>query len=168
MKPNLTSPSIEQRLEQLTHLSVELSSNHDVPSLLEHILRVAQRMTNSDGGTLYRVSEDTRHLQFNISMNESLGMYQGGISGKPIKLPELPLFNESGQPNLNTVATYAANQRCSVNIPDIYQAEGFSFNGMRQFDQQQNYRTVSLLTVPMLDHQNELIGVLQLINASNP
>ena len=168
MKPNLTTPSIEQRLEQLTHLSVELSSNHDVPSLLEHILRVAQRMTNSDGGTLYRVSEDTRHLQFNISMNESLGMYQGGISGKPIKLSELPLFNESGQPNLNTVATYAANQRCSVNIPDIYQAEGFSFNGMRQFDQQQNYRTVSLLTVPMLDHQNELIGVLQLINASDP
>jgi HD-GYP domain-containing protein (c-di-GMP phosphodiesterase class II) len=125
-------------------------------------------MTHSDGGTLYRVDDDARHLQFNISINHSLGMYQGGIAGQPIKLPPLPLFHEDGQPNLNAVATYAANQRRSVNIPDIYQAEGFSFTGMRQFDQQQNYRSVSLLTVPMLDHQNELIGVLQLINASDP
>ncbi len=163
-----TSPSIEQRLEQLTNLSVELSNNHDMPSLLEHILRVAQQMTDSDGGTLYRVSDDAKHLEFNISINESLKMYQGGISGQPIKLPPIPLTDESGAPNLNAVATYAANKRCSINIPDIYQAEGFSFNGMRQFDQQQNYRTVSLLTVPMLDHQAELIGVLQLINSTDP
>lgn len=163
-----TSSGIEQRLEQLTQLSVELSSNHDMPSLLEHILRLAQNLTHSDGGTLYSVSEDGRYLQFNISINKSLGMYQGGVAGQPIKLSALPLFDEAGHPNLSAVATYAANQRCSINIPDIYQAQGFSFSGMRQFDQQQHYRSVSLLTVPMLDHQNELIGVLQLINASDP
>ncbi|WP_105532338.1 GAF and HD-GYP domain-containing protein [Solimicrobium silvestre] len=162
------TPSIEQRLEQLTELCVELSSNHDTPLLTEHILRVAQRMSNADGGTLYRVSKDGKNLHFNISINDSLGMYQGGVRGQAIEMADLPLLDINGQANLNTVAAYAANMRCSVNIPDIYQADGFSFTGMLQFDQQQKYRTVSLLTVPMLDHENELIGVLQLINAINP
>jgi HD-GYP domain-containing protein (c-di-GMP phosphodiesterase class II) len=160
--------SIEQRLEQLTQLSVELSSNHDMPSLLEHILRVAKRLTNSDGGTLYRVSEDGKNLNFNISINDSLNVYQGGVSGQEIEFAELPLVDKSGQFNLSSVATYAANKTCSVNIPDIYQAANFSFTNMKQFDQQHHYQTVSLLAVSMHDHQNELIGVLQLINKIDP
>jgi len=165
-EPQLTS--IEQRLEQLTQLCVELSINHDMPSLMERILRVAKRLTNSDGGTLYRVSDDGKDLHFNISINDSLDIYQGGISGQKIEFTGLPLSDKTGQPNLSAVATYAANKKRSVNIPDIYQAGNFSFTGMQHFDQQRNYRTVSLLAVPMLDHQNELIGVLQLINTTDP
>lgn len=165
-EPELTS--IEHRLEQLTQLCVELSSNHDMPSLMEHILRVAKHLTNSDGGTLYRVSDDGKKLHFNISINDSLGIYQGGVSGQKIEFTDLPLLDKTGQPDLSAVATYAANKKRSVHIPDIYQAGNFSFTGMQHFDQQQHYRTVSLLAVPMLDHQNELIGVLQLINATEP
>lgn len=168
MKSELQLTSIEQRLDQLTHLCVELSRNHDMPSLMEDILRVAKRLTNSDGGTLYRVSDDGKNLHFNISINDSLDMYQGGTSGQKIEFADLPLLDKTGQPNLTAVATYAANKKQSVNIPDIYQAANFSFTGMQHFDQQMHYRTVSLLAVPMLDHQNELIGVLQLINATDP
>src|SRR5262249_12318844 len=117
----MTQPiSFEQRLEQITQLCIELSNNQDMPSLMERILRVAQLMTHSDGGTLYLVSEDDRRLQFHISINNSLGMYQGGISGQKMQLPDLDLFDKKGQPNVNTVATYAANQRKAVNIADIY------------------------------------------------
>jgi len=160
--------SIEQRLEQLTRLCVALSTNHDMPSLMEDILRAAKDLTHSDGGTLYRVSEDGNYLNFSISINESLNIYQGGISGQKVEFAKLPLLDETGQPNLTAVATYAANKKGSVNIPNIYQVTNFNFTGMQNFDRQKNYRTVSLLTVPMLDHQNELIGVLQLINAIDP
>jgi GAF domain-containing protein len=53
----------------------------------------------------------------------------------------------------------------SVNVEDVYQADVFNFSGMRRFDEQFGYRSQSFLTVPMRNHEGELIGVLQLINA---
>jgi HD-GYP domain-containing protein (c-di-GMP phosphodiesterase class II) len=66
------------------------------------------------------------------------------------------------------VAAYAAITGKTVNIADAYCAEGFDFSGTRQFDARTGYRSQSFLTVPMKDHEGEIIGVLQLINALNP
>ncbi len=155
---------VSLRLEQLTELSVALSNNRDISQLLERILRTAKSMTHADGGTLYRTSDDQRSLGFSISINDTLGIYMGG-SGQPISLPDIPLFDEAGRQNLNAVAAYAANTRQSVNIPDVYKSDLFNFSWMRQFDQQYKYHSQSILTVPMMDHEGELIGVLQLVNA---
>ena len=159
---------IAQRLEQLTELSVELSTNHDISQLLERILKTAKDMTHADGGTLYRVSADKQSLCFHISMNDTLGMYQGGTSGHPIAIPEIPLYIERGEKNLSAVAAYAANTGVSVNIQDVYKTDVFNFSGMRTFDETHNYHSQSFLTVPMTDHEGEVIGVLQLINAIDP
>ena len=51
---------------------------------------------------------------------------------------------------------------------DAYVAKGFDFSGTRQFDARTGYRSQSFLTVPMKDHEGEVIGVLQLINALDP
>lgn len=159
---------IAQRLEQLTELSVELSTNHDIALLLERILKAAKGMTHADGGTLYRISEDKKSLRFFISMNDSLGMYQGGTSGKSVDIPDIPLVTASGSKNLSAVAAYAANTGVSVNIQDVYKVDVFNFSGMRKFDEAFNYHSQSFLTVPMTDHEGEVIGVLQLINAIDP
>lgn len=163
-----TYTDIALRLEQLTELSVELSTNHDTPLLLEKILKAAKSMTHADGGTLYRISADRRNLCFHISMNDTLGMYQGGSSGHSIDIPDIPLVTATGSRNMGAVAAYAANSGVSVNIPDVYQVDVFNFSGMRKFDQQYGYHSQSFLTVPMLDHENEVTGVLQLINAKDP
>jgi HD-GYP domain-containing protein (c-di-GMP phosphodiesterase class II) len=162
---DLSQSELAQRLEQLTELSVELSSNPDVSVLLERILKTAKEMTRADGGTLYRISEDGRSLVFNISLNDSLDIYTGGTRGEPLLLPPIPLYTEDGNPNLTSVAAYAANMGISVNVEDVYQADVFNFSGMRRFDEQFGYRSQSFLTVPMRNHEGELIGVLQLINA---
>jgi len=156
---------IAQRLEQLTELSVALGESHDTDQLLERILTVAKTMTDADGGTLYRPSADGRGLAFHISINDTLGLYQGGASGKPIALPDVPLFTAGGEPNLGAVAAYAAHRRTSVNIADVYEAAQFNFSGMRAFDRDHGYHSQSFLTVPMTNHEGALIGVLQLINA---
>jgi HD-GYP domain-containing protein (c-di-GMP phosphodiesterase class II) len=165
---HLSPAQIAQRLDQLTELSVELSSNHNIPLLLEHILRAAKTMTHADGGTLYRTSEDKKSLCFHISINDSLGMYKGGVAGDQIEIPNIPLCDSSGKKNLSSVAAYAANFGQSINIQDMYLADVFNFSGMRKFDAQYNYHSQSFLTVPMQDHEGELIGVLQLINATDP
>lgn len=164
----LSSSEIAQRLEKLTELSLELSNNHDTPLLLENILRSAKSITYADGGTLYRTSHDKQSLCFNISLNDTLNMYQGGVKGQTVDIPNIPLIDTNGNKNLNAVAAYAANYKLSVNIQDVYTVGVFNFSGTRNFDQQFNYKTKSLLTVPMHDHEGELIGVLQLINATDP
>ncbi|SFM04281.1 HD domain-containing protein [Rugamonas rubra] len=158
---------IAERLDLLTELSVELGSGHDVDSLLERILLVAKGMTGADGGTLYRPSADGRQLCFHISVNDSLGLRLGGASGAAVDIPGVPLYDAAGEKNLASVAAYAANFGQSVNIEDVYQADVFNFSGMRSFDQHYGYHSQSFLTVPMTDHEGELVGVLQLINAKD-
>ncbi len=89
----------------------------------------------------------------------------GGTSGNPIPFPPLPLRTESGEENNSMVAAYAAIHQETVNIADAYVAEGFDFSGTRKFDESTGYRSQSFLTVPMKNHENEIIGVLQLINS---
>jgi HD-GYP domain-containing protein (c-di-GMP phosphodiesterase class II) len=163
--PNQTEVAL--RLDQLTELSVELSSNRDIPLLLERILRAAKNMTRADGGTLYRISEDRKNLCFHIALNDTLNMYLGGASGHAIDMPRIPLFDEGGAKSLSAVAAYAANTGLSVNIEDVYHVNLFNFQGMRSFDEKHGYHSQSFLTVPMKDHEGELVGVLQLINAKD-
>jgi HD-GYP domain-containing protein (c-di-GMP phosphodiesterase class II) len=163
----LTPSQIAQRLDQLTELSVELGNRHDIGVLLERILRTAKNLTNADGGTLYRPSEDRTSLCFHISINDTLQIYQGGQSGHSIDIPAVPLTDADGHPNLSSVAAFAANSGESVNIEDVYQADAFNFSGMRSFDAAFGYHSQSFLTVPMKDHEGLLVGVLQLINAKS-
>jgi HD-GYP domain-containing protein (c-di-GMP phosphodiesterase class II) len=159
---------IALRLEQLTELSLQLSTNHDISLLQERILKAAKNMTHADGGTLYRTSADKKSLCFHISINDSLHMYQGGTSGHKVDIPDIPLLTPEGGKNMSAVAAYAANTGMSVNIQDVYKADVFNFSGMRRFDEQYGYHSQSFLTVPMTDHEDEVIGVLQLINAKDP
>lgn len=163
----LNQTQIAQRLDQLTELSVALGSSPDIVPLLDRILRVARHMTDADGGTLYRPSADRMDLDFAISLNDTLDMYKGGISGNPIDMPGVPLIDDEGLPNNASVAAWSANSGQPVNIEDVYQADEFNFSAMRAFDLAFGYRTQSILTVPMLDHEGGLVGVLQLINAKD-
>ncbi|MEX2650215.1 MAG: HD domain-containing phosphohydrolase [Alphaproteobacteria bacterium] len=108
-----------------------------------------------------------RHqLEFAIVRNDTLGVALGGTTGAAIAFPAIALYDPAtGAPNFGNVATYAAITGESVNIPDAYNAAGFDFSGTRRFDEMNRYRSVSFLTIPMLNKADEVIGVLQLINA---
>jgi HD-GYP domain-containing protein (c-di-GMP phosphodiesterase class II) len=160
-----------KRLEKLNAIGASLSSERNIERLLESILLAAKSITHADGGSLYRVSEDGQRLRFEIVHTDSLNLaYGGGTTGAPIsaKFPDLPLYGENGEPNNSMIAVYSAIHLETVNIADAYTAEGFDFSGTRKFDQKTGYRSRSFLTVPMKNHENELIGVLQLINALDP
>lgn len=157
-----------KRLDQLNAIGASLSKERDITMLLEHILVAAKSITHSDGGTLYRVTEDGQALRFEILRTASLGIAMGGSSGHPIDLPNLPLHNEQGLPNDALVAAYSAIHNQTVNIADAYTEPNFDFSGTRQFDERTGYRSRSFLSVPLKDHEGDVIGVLQLINATNP
>jgi len=155
-----------QRLEQLNAIGTSLSAERDIDRLLEQILAAAKSITRADGGTLYRVTEE-KTLRFEIMRTSSLKYYLGGTSGNPIPFYPIQLYKD-GKPNHGMVAAYAALTGRTVNIPDAYTADGFDFTGTRAFDNKTGYRSKSFLTVPMKNHENEIIGVLQLINSTHP
>jgi HD-GYP domain-containing protein (c-di-GMP phosphodiesterase class II) len=154
------------RLEQLNAIGASLSAERDIDRLLEAILTAAKTITRADGGTLYQVTEE-RTLRFEIVRTSSLRYYLGGTTGNPVPFYPIQLYKD-GRPNQSMVAAYAALTGKTVNIADAYTADGFDFSGTRAFDTKTGYRSKSFLTVPMRNHDNETIGVLQLINAQEP
>ena len=155
-----------QRLDQLIEIGVALSSERDIDKLLESILLAAKSITNADGGTLYRMQEG-RCLKFEIVRNDTLGVAMGGTSGVPIPFYPVSLFDAAGKPINSMVAAYAVHHDCSVNITDAYTEKGFDFSGTKRFDEKTGYRSKSFLTIPIKNHESEIIGVLQLINAKH-
>ena len=156
-----TMTDLFRRFEKLNRIGASLSNESNINRLLENILVAAKTITHADGGTLYRVSEDQRSLRFEIVRTDSLKIAFGGATGEPIsaKFNDLPLYRDNGEVNNSLVAAYSAVHAETVNIADAYVAEGFDFSGTRKFDQVTGYRSKSFLTVPMKNHDNEIIGV---------
>jgi HD-GYP domain-containing protein (c-di-GMP phosphodiesterase class II) len=162
-----TPDDLVQRLEQLHAIGASLSAERDIHRLLEAILTAAKTITRADGGTLYRLADDGT-LRFEIVRTSSLKYYLGGTTGEPVPFYPIHLKDKDGNPNHSMVAAYAALTGQTVNIADAYTADGFDFTGTRNFDKKTGYSSKSFLTVPMANHEREIIGVLQLINAQDP
>lgn len=154
---------IISQLEKLIEISIALSTKTDTNQLLEMILFAAKSITKADGGTLYSIQETG--IRMEIVHSTSLGLWLGGKSNNPINFPQIPLYNDDGSPNLANIVSYSYHKKTTVNITDVYHDSSFDFSGPKKFDQLNNYRSKSFLTVPLSNHENDTIGVLQLINA---
>ena len=161
---NLENKSIQGELErrsrelgELNSIGIALSAENDTDKLLDLILQKSREITASDSGTLYLVeddpeNEDTKRLRFKHTQNDSQD--SGNIDEFTIPLTK------------TSMAGYTALTGKSVNVPDAYyisEDEEFSWGG-RSFDEQSGYRSKSMLVVPMKDHNDEIIGVIQLLN----
>ncbi len=153
-----------KQIRRLTRIGTALSAERNIERLFEMIIEEAREFTGADGGTLYIMSDDKTELQFAIAQTETLHVRMGGTGGK-ITWKPVRLQNADGSSNHGNVSAYVALTGNTVNIPDVYDAEGFDFQGTRNFDAQTGYRSKSMLVVPMKNHENDIIGVLQLLNA---
>lgn len=145
-----------QHLKELNRIGVALSSERDLDTLLELILTKSRDITDADASSLYLVEPDPTagaegksRLRFKLSQNDSLTF--------SVNQP-MPISSES-------LAGYVALTGESLRFEDVYEIGPevpYRFN--RSFDESHGYRTKSMLVVPMRNHKNDIIGVLQLIN----
>ncbi len=151
--------------QQLIETGISLSAERNHDQLMERILLEAKEICNAEGGTLYlRTEEDG--LAFTTVHNDVLGIAMGGTTGREIAFPPLQMYDpETGKPNHKNVSTHVALTGKTVNIADAYEVDGFDFAGAKKFDEANGYRSKSFLTVPLKDRDDQVIGVLQLINA---
>ena len=141
-----------RRLRHLSEIGLALSAQRDIRLLLGMILTASRDLTASDGGTLYIVEEDEeggKKLFFRAAQNDSIVVDT----------------NMSFVVGANSLAGYAAMTGEILRFDDVYDLPAhvpFQFNP--RFDGEHNYRTKSVLVVPLKNHLGETIGVLQLIN----
>lgn len=156
-----------RRLQVLYKVGLALSAEANKDRLMELILLEAKALCHADGGTLYVRDGDV--LEFAILRSDTLGIALGGTTGQAIDLPPLVIRDPvTGRQNLNNVATAAAALKRSFNIVDAYTEAGFDFSGTKAFDARNNYRSRSFLTIPLINQEDYVIGVLQLLNAVDP
>ena len=148
-------------------VGIALSAETDFDRLLERILIEAKTVANADAGTLYLRTDDDK-LKFAIMLTDSLGVALGGTTGKDVPFPPLPMYLADGKPNMHNVASSVALTGRSVKLADVYEAQDFDFSATKKFDQANGYRTRSVLTVPLKNNKDYVIGVLQLINSTDP
>ncbi len=144
--------------ERLMKVSTALSTEKDLGKILKMILLEIMEYTNAEGGTIY-LKEDNL-LTFNSVVNFKLN-----ISEFNKKAPTISLYN-NGKKNHENISALCAFSKKIINIPDvyIYNHHGVSFEGAKKFDRLNNYRSKSMLVVPMMNQDGEVVGVLQLIN----
>ncbi len=145
-------------IKKLSEIGIALSAERNIEKILEMIVEEAKQFTNADAGTLYLLKD--QNLHFEILYNDTMGVRLGGTTGKPITLPPVPM-------NKHSLSGYVATTGEIINVPDAYADTTYDFTGPKKYDEQTGYHSESFLVVPMRDHENEVIGVLQLINAKD-
>ena len=159
--------SEQASFKRLIDIGIALSAEKDTNRLMERILLEAKDMGNADGGTLYiRTKND--ELKFEIVRTDSLDIAQGGTTGIEVTLPPVAMYDENNQPNNQNNVTYSALTGKTINIADAYDSDEFDFSGTKKFDEGTGYRSKSLLSVPLKNNVNDVIGVLQLLNSQDP
>jgi len=160
----------QSRLRELNKIGMALMSERDPDALLGMILTQARRLTRSDAGSLYLVESveageggardgdggasdgaGAERLHFLRAQNDSL--------------PDLPSPDFTLPISPESIAGFVASTGQTLKLDDAYEipeSATYSFN--RGFDETHGYRAKSMLVVPMIDHRDRVVGVLQLIN----
>ena len=152
-------------LQHFIDISIRLTTEKDSSKLLDEILQVVMSIANSDAGSIYSITPN-KQLKFETVINKSLNLYLGGTLGSPVDFPNIDLFID-GKPNETAIVAHSANSGEVINIPDVYDALPFDMSAARKMDARTGYRSESMLTIPLKDHEDDIIGVIQLINVKD-
>ena len=143
----------QDKLAQLVQTGIQLSREQDRSKLLRQALFGARDISHASAATLFLKTEHNT-LAFAERTNDD-----------PLPNFEIPLFDAQGQPNSKFVVVHAATTGQTVVIDDVYSETRFDLSGTKKFSEESGFKTISMLTIPLMPHEGEVIGVIQLLNA---
>ena len=155
----IKQPYNKKLILEIFGMFTKIAYANDIDTILEKVVSYAKKISNADGISLYLKTEDEKYLQFKIVKNTTLNINKAN----DVNWPKLPLYID-GKENTQMVAVLSALKDKVINIEDVYYDKNFNFEGTKKFDKSTGYRSKSMLVIPLKNHENEVIGVLQLIN----
>jgi HD-GYP domain-containing protein (c-di-GMP phosphodiesterase class II) len=153
-----------RHIHKLTRIGEALSSENQLDRIFDLILDECLDYTHADGATIYTVSGNKKNLDFKVVYNHSLNLHMGG-SFSSIAWPSIPLYDKDGTPRLKNMVTYVYHTKTSQCFDDIYDQAIIDTSGTKHRDSLNKYRSKSMLAIPLKNHEDEVLGVIQLINA---
>ena len=153
-----------KHIKQLIHIGESLSAKNSLVNIFTLILNEAMDYANADGGTIYIVSNDRQFLDFKLTYNKSLNLKMGNADA-PVTWPSIPLYLKSGLANMSYMVSYVYHTKESKAFEDVYEQNLFDNTGTQKFDTRNKYRSQSMAAIPLINHEDEVMGVIQLINA---
>lgn len=144
---------LSAELEKILDMGIALIGEKDYKRLLEKIISETLFVTNSDCGTLYLIEENSLKSKFMI--NKSLNVY---VSMKEAVEFEIPLEEEN-------ICGCCVIKKKIINVVDIYKDKEFDFSRTKEYDKFMGYQTKSMLVIPLEDHENNVLGVIKLVNS---
>ena len=144
-----------EEITKILNTGIAMSKEKNRNKLLDMILDSSMEIAHCDGGTLY-IERDNK-LYFHVMKTVSMGVDKGK-NGEVIDLPPVPMREEN-------ICAYTVIHKKTLNIKDVYCSKEFDFSGPLRYDSMTGYHTRSMLTIPLLNQEDEAVGVLQLINA---
>lgn len=142
---------------KILDMGISLTTEKDYTKLLELILETSMNITSCDAGTLFMYENNS--LRFKVIKNNTLNIYNGH-QGEEIDFPPVPLKEEN-------ICAYSFMNRKVINISDVTNVDFFDFSGPQKYDSITGYKTISMLVIPLENHENEVLGVIQLLNAKD-
>jgi HD-GYP domain-containing protein (c-di-GMP phosphodiesterase class II) len=148
-----------QKLNAITNLGIELSQVHDLDILMERVLTEARRFVNADAGSIYIRQKD--QLNFSYTQNDSLQ--------RRLKNGEKLIYSTFTIPiDTESIAGYVAETGSLLNLPDVYDVDPTKpYRFSSNFDETTDYKSTSMLTLPLKTAKDKVLGVLQVINAQD-
>ncbi|MGN1144926.1 MAG: HD-GYP domain-containing protein, partial [Acetatifactor sp.] len=146
---------INDELAQVLDTGIALSKEKDRNKLLDMILDAGISISHCDAGTLYIYKDNL--LYFKVMKTLSMNVDKGK-DGEEIDLPPVPVTPEN-------ICAYTIIHKVPLNIRDVYANREFDFSGPLKYDKLTGYHTQSMLTIPLLNQEEQVVGVMQLINA---
>ncbi|SFB83037.1 HD domain-containing phosphohydrolase [Butyrivibrio sp. YAB3001] len=143
--------------DHLIQIAIALSAEKNIDRLLDMILKEAITISTCDAGTVY--VREGEQLFFHNTYTGASG-FPDASSNMRKTMPPLKLTREY-------VSACAVLDKKKINIPDVYESVEYDFSGAKKYDAMNNYRTKSMLVIPLEDDKGEVLGALQLINAQN-
>ncbi|ACL04802.1 HD domain-containing phosphohydrolase [Desulfatibacillum aliphaticivorans] len=148
-----------EKIQALATLGADLNEVHDLDILMERILARARKFVNADAGSIYIANNGA--LDFTYTQNDTLR--------KRLPKGEKLIYSTFSIPiDQKSVAGYAAATGRPLNLEDAHAidpSKPYGFN--KKFDETSGYRTRSVLAIPMKNMKDEVMGVLQIINAQD-
>ena len=130
-----------QDLKPLLEVTRHLAAPFDLVTMLDEVISAATQILDAERGTVWLYDATTNGLVLQVAT---------GIS--PVHVP-------AGRGLVGS----CAESRTLINVRDCYADPRFN----PELDRQTNYRTRCMLTLPLVDHKDRLVGVLQVLNKRN-
>lgn len=125
-------------VEPILAVASKLAAPFDLQSMLTEVVDAAKQVLSADRGTVWLYDPKTDELVLEVAT---------GIA--PVRVPA-----GAG------IAGSCARTREIINVPDCYADPRFN----PDVDRRSGYRTRCMLTLPLIDHKDVLVGVMQVLN----